>query len=136
MPRHEAKELSMKNQYYISRDHYLELYYFCKQYNSWKKEYENLIAVKGVNFDERINDSNVSDPTSILAERRLELFHKMELVEQTLIEASPDLAEFIFMNVTDDASYKYLSSRYIVPCSEKTFYKYRRRFFWLLAKKR
>ena len=81
MPRHEAKELSMKNRHYISRDHYLELYYFCKQYNSWKKEHENLIAVKGVNFDERINDSNVSDPTSTLAERRLELFHKMELAD-------------------------------------------------------
>ena len=136
MPRHESKTLSTKNEYYLSRNKYLELYYFCRQYDDWKKEYESLGSVQAFRYEEKIKSPDPSDPTFNIAARRLELFHKMELVEQTAIEANPELARFILMNVTEGAGFNYIDNRFIVPCCEKSFYKFRRRFFFLLARKR
>lgn len=136
MPRHESKELSKHSQYYISRDHYLELYYFCRQYYDWKSEYDSLCNVKAIDYDEHIKSTDVSDQTGDTAVKRKLLSDKMKLVDKALIETDKELATFIFKNVVSGESYKYLSSHYTVPCCEKTFYSYRRRFFWLLAKDR
>lgn len=136
MPRHESKELSSKNPYYISRNRYLELYYFCRQYKEWKKEYESLSSLQAISYEEHIKGSDIPDQTSDLAMKLKQLSDKMRIVDDSLEETDPDLARFIFKNIVEGATYTYLFSRYNVPCCEKTFYKIRRRFFWLLAKKR
>lgn len=136
MPRHESKELSVKNPYHISRNRYLELYYFCRQYKEWKHEYSNLLLCHAITYEEHIKGSDIPDYTSDIAIKKKELSSKIELVDNTLQETDPDLAIYLFKNIVEEETYTYISSHYPVPCCEKTFYKIRRKFFWLLAKKR
>lgn len=136
MPRHESKELSKRNQYYISRDHYLELYYFCRQYNDWKREYDCLTGIKAIDYGEHIPSGETPDQIGDIAVKRKMLSDKMSLVDSALNETDKELASFIFRNVVLGDSFKYLSSRYAIPCCERTFYAYRRRFFWLLSRNR
>lgn len=68
--------------------------------------------------------------------RRAELRRKCELIEQTAIEADPEIYEYIIKGVSNDwATYPYMQTVMKIPCSRNTYYNRRRKFFWLLSKK-
>lgn len=56
----------------------------------------------------------------------------LELIEQSAVEADPDIFPYILKNVTEGIPYEYMD----VPCGRKQFYEARRVFFILLAQKR
>lgn len=74
--------------------------------------------------------------TENLAIRRTELEEKCKTIEQTAIEADPELYQYILEGVTTDyATYRYLKDAKKIPCGDQKYYRTRRKFYWLLSKK-
>lgn len=126
-----------QDKYKISKHRFLELYHFCMQYQEWKDELKYLTdTVKSMDYSGEIKGIGTGSPTEKLAIRRNELRRKCELIEQTAIEADPEIYQYILEGVTADyASYKYLSCVMGIPCSKNTYYGRRKKFYWLLSKK-
>lgn len=126
-----------KDKYNISKHRFLELYHFCMQYKEWKAELEALTdTVKAIGYSGEIKGSSMKSVTEELAMKRAELSKKCELIEQTAIEADPELYQYIIEGVTEEyASYKYLSATMKIPCSQNTYYERRKKFYWLLSEK-
>lgn len=131
-------ELSRKNKYYVEKNRYFELKYFCLQYPIWKKAY---LALEGLssrpNDLEAISKTNrISDPTEKCAEARLRYSRLIEMVEQTAIETDSELYSYILTGVTEGCTYECLKSRLDIPCCRQTYYELYRKFFYLLNKVR
>lgn len=126
-------ELSKKNKYWIDKNRFYELKYFCLQYPLWKYAYNALDGIRVSSFD--LTNTKATPDTDILGsimdERTLYL-GRMELVEKSAREADPYLASYILKAVTEGHSFNYLKARLEIPCSRDTYYDRYRRFFWLL----
>lgn len=130
-------ELSKTNKYWVSKNRFYELKYFCLQYPVWKKQYEEIDGLYGRTIDSVYSRLNTpSDPTAKTVEVRSRYFERMEVIEQAAIEADPYLASYILKAVTEGLSYTYLKARLEIPCSRDTYYDRYRRFFWLLDQAR
>ena len=129
-------ELSKKNKYWISKNRYYELKYFCLQYTDWKTFYECLDDTRIPSVNVIKNHMDISNPTEELAITKSLYSEKMKLIEQTAKETDEELGDYIFKAVTQDLSFTYLSTVLDIPCSRGTYYDRYRRFFWLLSKKR
>lgn len=123
--------------YNISKHKFLELYHFCMQYQEWKEELKsNVSTVKSIQISDMPISHSYQDQTAKLAERRIRLREKCELIEQTAIEADADLYEWILEGVTKDyATYNYLKMCKGIPYSKDTYYERRRKFYYLLSLK-
>ena len=127
-----------EKKYEISKHRFLELYHFCMQYQEWRNELKLVKdTVKGtVNTDGIRRSGGGGSATEQLVIRRLKLLEKCELIEQTAIEADPELHQYIIEGVTAEyASYKYLREAKGIPCGKNVYYNRRRKFYWLLAQK-
>lgn len=126
-----------KDKYEISKHRFLELYHFCMQYNDWKEELKSITStVKSAQISGMPSSHNYQDQTSRLVERRARLREKCELIEQTAIEADPDIYPYILEGVTCDyASYNYLKLTKHIPCGKDMYYSRRRKFYYLLSMK-
>lgn len=130
-------ELSKKNKYWIDKNRYYELKYFCLQYPLWKKAYELLDGIRICSYDLVYSSSSShSDLTGNCVEERSIYFERMQAIERASIEADPYLASYILKAVTEGYSYNYLSTTLHIPCSRDMYYDRYRRFFWLLDKVR
>lgn len=127
-----------EDKYKISKHKFLQAYHFCLQYHEWLDELGKEIITMGAQSldDMPKGKGETSSATERIAIRRAELKRKCELVEQTAIEADPDLYPWILKAVTNEgASYKWLKSRMQIPCGKKMYYDRRRKFYYLLSKK-
>lgn len=127
-----------RKKYKISKNRFLELYYFCLQYNEWKDELKyNTSTIGGINHDGMPHSGEITNATMELASRRVELQSNCEKIEQTAKEADPQLYQYILKAVTNkDITYNYLRMIMNIPCSHNTFYERRRKFYWLLSLKK
>lgn len=126
-------ELSKKNRYWIPKDRFYELKYFCLQYPLWKHAYEALDGMRVSSFDlTYVKASNGADILGGIMDERALYLGRMELVEKAAREADPYLASYILKAVTEGYSFTYLKSRLEIPCSRDMYYDRYRRFFWLL----
>lgn len=127
-------ELSKKNKYWIDKNRYYELKYFCLQYPLWKYAYDSLDGLRVRSFDlTKIQASSGADFLGSIMDERTLYSERMELVEKAAREADPYLASYILKAVTEGHSFNYLKSRLEIPCSRNTYYDRYRRFFWLLS---
>lgn len=126
------------SKYNISKERYRELKYFCLQYPDWKKELTVADTVKAaVAKDEGgTHGSAVSDCTSELAAKRIELQRKCSVVEAAAVQADDFINQYIIEAVTGDLSYTYLRTVRGIPCGKNQFYEARRKFFYNLSKMR
>lgn len=131
-------ELSKKNKYWIDKNRFYELKYFCLQYPLWKKAHEELDGLRLYSYDlTGGSKSNLpGDITGNCVEERERYFERMKAIEQAAIEADPYLASYILKAVTEGLSYSYLKARLEIPCGRDMYYDRYRRFFWLLDKTR
>lgn len=127
-----------KDKYNISKHKFLELYHFCMQYQEWKAELQALTdTVKAIGYSEGIKGSSTKSATEELALKRAELSRKCKLIEQTAIEADAELYQYIIEGVTEEfASYKYLREIKKIPCGKNMYYDRRKKFFWILSRKK
>lgn len=130
-------EISKKNKYWIDKDRYLELKHFCMQYSRWKSAYSELSSgyiPGGIKTGEKSTD--ISDPTANIVLLMQSYSFKIEMIEQTAIEADADIYKFIIMAATDNIPFVLLKTKYDIPCGKDMFYERYRKFFWILDKKR
>lgn len=126
-------ELSKKNKYWIDRNRYYELKYFCLQYPVWKKACEELDTLRISSYEMvRTSDGTLRDPVALCAAEREIYTIRMCQVEKAARNADPYLSSYILKAVTEGHAYDYLYSRLEIPCSRDTYYDRYRRFFWLL----
>ncbi|MGN0405321.1 MAG: hypothetical protein ACI4F1_08875 [Bariatricus sp.] len=123
--------------YNISKNRFREVYYHCLQYNEWKAELEGKAdTVKARTITGLPGAAVTGSATEALAMRREELRKKMEVIEQTAIEADPDLYQYILTAVTNEwATYWYLKQSMNMPCGQTKYYETRKKFYYLIAKK-
>lgn len=136
MPVSNVRPINEKK-YDISKHRFLELYHFCMQYNEWKDELKyKKDTVRSIEVTDMPAGHGNGDVTANLAVRRAELQRKCELIEQTAIEADPDIYQYIIKGVTTEyATYRYLREIAGMPCGKNMYYDRRRKFFFLLSKK-
>lgn len=118
--------------YNISRAKYNELKYFCMQYEEKKREIHNSYGLGAVVSDGMPKGNLPGNAVERVAIRNAMLQKDVELIEQTAIEADPDIYQWLLKNVTEGIGYDYLA----VPMSRNRFYDSRKYFFYLLAQKR
>lgn len=126
------RELNL-SKYGISGKRYKELCGFCEQYPEWVDELKyNKDTVGSQEItDMPIHHSN-SDSTGKLALRRAEMQRKCEVIEQTAIQASADLYQYIIKAVCYEVPVTYLITCESMPIEKSAFYELRRYFFYLL----
>jgi hypothetical protein len=60
----------------ISKERYLELRAFCRQYPQWKVEAASMLGVSGAGLDDMPHGTDTGDPTGRTVERREKLLKK------------------------------------------------------------
>lgn len=130
-------EVSKKNPYWIEKNRYYELKYFCLQYPIWKQANDSLDG-----FSKRPDILNVTfknrhkDPTANCAEARMFYSERIDMVEKTAEETDESLANYILKGVTEGLSYDTLKTKMNIPCCKDVYYNNIRKFYWLLNKVR
>lgn len=131
-------EISQKNKYWIDKHRHYELKHFCLQYPTWKKAYVAVIELSAAStsVSEVFSTAEPSDITAKCAIQKACLSEKINMIEQTVLEADPYLYEYLLKAVTEGLSYTYLRTKMNIPCGKDMFYDRYRKFFWLLSETR
>lgn len=130
-------ELSKKNKYWIDKNRYYELKYFCLQYPLWERAYEELDGIRTSSVElVRTSEGMPRDYVALCAEERSLYLDRMCVIEKAARDADPYLSSYILKAVTEGHTYDYLYSRLEIPCSRGTYYDRYRKFFWLLDQMR
>ncbi|MCQ2499733.1 MAG: hypothetical protein MJ117_00130 [Lachnospiraceae bacterium] len=129
-----------KKKYGISKHAFMTARSYCLQYPEWKEELKDTISsVKSPQVTGMPGAHNgKSDPTGALGERRAELSEKIEKVEATVLEAVEGdrvLFKYLLEYVTTEGATFYQMKQKGIPCGSTMFYKMRRYFYFLMAKK-
>lgn len=123
------------NPYYISPNRYYELRHFCLQYPEWKTMRAHLRNdISSLSFEYR-RSAGHNDPTVqrlILCEKYTK---KIDLVEESAIEADSDIWKYLVTAVTKGHTYDTMRSLYDIPCGREMFYDRCRKFYWILSQK-
>ena len=97
-----------EKKYKISKYRFKELYYFCLQYNDWTKEIRENRMLSSIEQGEG-KGNNIGRPTENAGLRNADLTERVKLIEQTAIEAAPDIYQYILLAVTNEGySFNYL----------------------------
>lgn len=99
----------------VTTKKYNELRYFCLQYGDKRRELERIHGAGGKEIP-----------------RVRKIKEEIELIEQTALEADPELYKWTLKSVTEGIPYENMD----VPAGRRQFYETRRYFFFLLAQKR
>ena len=129
MPR--KRDLKLE-QYGISKEAYREMKHFCLQYEEKKRKLSACYSPAAPLLSSTPKSAPDSDTTARRAIIAAKLRDDLNLIEQTAIEASGALYQYIILNATNEGfTYEKLGP----PCGRRQFYEYRRLFFYLLWRK-
>ena len=131
-----AKKRALKlDEYNIGRNAYWELYYFCLQYPTKKRELAELRSpYTSPQITGMPRGGGRGDPTSRNAERAVELSADCEMIEQAAIEAAGQDYQYLLISVTEEVPHYYLQAVKGMRTGRDKFNSMRRRFYFLLAK--
>ena len=131
-------EISQKSKYWIDKHRHYELKHFCLQYPSWRKAYVAVVELSAAStsMSEVFSTASPSDITAKCAIKKAYLSEKINLIEQTALEADPYLYPYLLKAVTEGLSYTYLRTKMNMPCGKDMYYDRYRKFFWLLSEAR
>ena len=133
-----ARRNSYNGKYKLTKEQFLSAKYFALRYNEWRLEYASLHdTARAITYSDMpkgsLTTSSQVEENAIKCER---ILRKIELIEQTAIEASPELYQYLLKAVTNDGiTYNTLKILNDIPCAPNTYYNIRRRFYFLLAQK-
>ena len=130
------------NEWNISWDEYKELDYFCRQYDRKRAEAAAMLTLRISTPDPvRLNDGSgvfmprgsggVSDPVSAAAEKRDRLLRDVRMIEHAARIAAGEYAPYILKAVTKRCGVQRIIADGC-PCSERVFYRMRRKFYYTL----
>lgn len=130
----------------ITWDEYKELDYFCRQYDRKRTEAAAMLTLR-ISTPEpvRLKDGSgvflphgsggISDPVSAAAEKRDRLLRDVRLIEEAARLSAGEYAPYILKAVTKRCGVQRIISEGC-PCSEREFYRLRRKFFYTLKELR
>lgn len=129
----QVKKRNLKlSKYYISKEKYNEMKWFCLRYWEMKKELAGNYGLSAVEANGMPRGNMTGRPTEQQAVRNEELKRAIDLIEDTAMEADESIAPYIMKSVTQGTRYEYMD----VPMGRRQFYEVRRYFFYLLSKKK
>lgn len=126
----------MKNEYYVPHNRFMELKYFCLQYDYWKERLAELDGSPTGNFSGEKNPKNISNPVVRTIERREEFLHNIELIEEAAKLADESIYGYLIASVTKGISYYGLRCYQGMPSCKVKYYEAYKRFFFILDKTR
>lgn len=124
----------------ISKDRYIELRAFCRQYPQWKVEAASMLELSAMKYDGMPHGTDPGDPTARAVERRAALMEKITLVERCAVAIGGGAwFRALILNVCNGMGWEAI--RDLHPEALKTsdrnkFFKARRLFFNLLDKEK
>ena len=125
------------DEYDIGKYAYRELHNFCLQYPEKKKRITELrYPYQSPRITGLPGGTGVGDPTGKNAERAALLADECKMIEDAASEAGGDDSACLLLAVTQDVPYRYLKLLKGLEMGEKKFYAIKRKFYFLLAKKR
>lgn len=128
-----GRERDIKLQEYeISGNRYRELKYFCRQYREKQSQLRSITELSSPSIGSMGGGNKTSDRTADTAVKRAQLQKELETIEQSAIEADAGVYQYIISNVTEGIPWEYLD----VPVSRASFYRLRRKYFYLLSEKK
>ena len=133
MPKFRA-ELSKKNDFWIPKERYYELKWFCMQYPGWIKirnklsttiRSKSLVSPVGTSTGHTDDTANNAMVLSFLDKR-------IDMVENAIHSVADEIYSALLMGVTEGVSYDIISLKIDVPCGKEYYYKKYREFFAVL----
>lgn len=120
----------------ISRDRYIELLHFCRQYPEWKREANSLLGVRPMKADGLPKGNGITDPVAMAAERRDRLMDKIAIVDECAREVgNGNWYAVIIQNVCIGRPYTQIDQALMPTAFKNQFFLMRREFFKLLDQK-
>lgn len=118
----------------ISKDRYLELLYFCRQYPQWIHQASSMLGIRGKALDGMPHGVGVGDPVALAAERRERLMSKVAVVDRAADVLGGGWHAALILNVCYAVPYSKIQ-RDIMPTSHRAaFFRARKEFFLALDK--
>lgn len=114
----------------ITKERYLELLHFCRQYPEWKTEAASLTGPKGISIDGMPHGSSVGDPVAAAAERRAGLIAKVQLVDDCAAAVGEGRwYTALIQNICMGRPYVLLDSAILPSSDRNSFFNVRKLFF-------
>lgn len=119
----------------LSKARYYELKYWCRQYPEWKAKVRQVCGISNVQYDGMPHGTGASNPTEAHAIATEQEWANIKLLEDTVAAVADGWSKWLLMAVTMDLTYDEVRSKGI-PCGRRLFYEGRRRFFYMLSKRK
>ena len=120
----------------ITQERYRELYYFCRQYPTWKTEANSLLGIRAIKMDGQPHGTGKSDPVAMAAERRDKLLAKIKILDDCAKDVgNGEWYAALIQNVCIGKSYEQLDKALMPTSFRQEFFSKRRTFFELLDKR-
>ena len=117
----------------ISRDRYIELLHFCRQYPEWIREAGSLLGIQAMKQDGQPHGNGKSDPVATAAERRERLMQKIGVVDACAREiGNGEWYAAIIQNVCMGQPYSKIDITLMPTSHRPEYFAKRREFFELL----
>lgn len=106
------------------------------QYDEKKTLLDECYCLSAQRLSDMPKGSGISDPTGVSAERAAKMSADIELIEQCAIETDSSIYQFILDSVCYEVPFSYLKAVKNIPIEKSAFYETRRKFFYILDKKK
>ena len=115
--------VSKKNPFWIPKNRYYELKYFCLQFWDWQKRRAQL---------DGLATRENREPTEFEAIERAELDAKIRQVMNNARLAAHQYDDILLTGVTKGLSYDAMATKKVLPIARDAYYTIYRKFFYLL----
>ena len=129
-----AAVLSENNKYYLPKERYKELKWFCRQYPMWVSSYNSLHAFSKNIESEAEGYKQYEDKTAEIAIAMEHFKSKISMIDdcaKSCIEEG--LVDFIIKGATEGYSFTYLKHTLHMPCCQQYYYDNLRKFYRVLS---
>lgn len=120
----------------ISKDRYIELLHYCRQYPEWQMEAASMLGIRGLHADGQPHGTKKNDPVAAAAERREYLMRKIGIVDECARNIGRgEWYAAIIQNVCMGKPYSQIDVALMPTSHRPEYFVVRREFFALLDKK-
>ena len=117
----------------ISKERYLELLHFCRQYDQWKRDAASLVGIRGKALDGQPHGSGVGDPVFTAVEKRNAIIAKVHMVERCAMSIDGGIwFNALIENVCRAKPHGVIDQALMPTSNRGAFFHARKKFFLLL----
>lgn len=117
----------------ISKERYLELLHYCRQYDQWKRDAASLVGIRGKALDGQPHGSGVGDPVFAAVEKRNAIIAKVHMVERCAMSVDGGIwFNALIENVCRAKPHGVIDQALMPTSNRGAFFHARKKFFLLL----